>query len=159
MLELRKITNDNVWKICALSVHDHQSEFVADNKTSIAEAYATVNEGHAALPLGIYDGDTPIGFVMIGKGAIDDDESEMMKKSYCLWRFMIDKRYQKKGYGLQALDAVMALVRTYPFGKADKIWLSYEPENVRAKEIYRKYGFVENGEVCDGETVAVMDIV
>ena len=50
----------------------------------------------------------------------------------------------------------MALIRTYPFGKADKVWLSYEPENVRAREIYRKYGFVENGEMCGMKSLLFM---
>ena len=71
---------------------------------------------------------------------------------------MIDKKYQGKGFGRQTLDAAMSLIRTYPFGKADKVWLSYEPENVRSREIYRKYGFVENGEMCGNEIIAVYDL-
>ncbi|MBQ1402412.1 MAG: hypothetical protein IIY90_03815 [Oscillospiraceae bacterium] len=49
----------------------------------------------------------------------------------------------------------MDLIRTFPFGEAKKVWLSYEPENTRARDIYRKYGFVENGEICGNEIVAV----
>ena len=96
---------------------------------------------------------------MIGKGTVGNEkESELIKKNYSLWRLMIDKKYQGKGFGRQTLDAAMVLIRTYPFGKADKVWLSYEPENVRAREIYRKYGFVENGEMCGNEIIAVYDL-
>jgi diamine N-acetyltransferase len=38
------------------------------------------------------------------------------------------------------------------------VWLSYEPENVRARDIYREYGFVENGEMCGNEIVAVYEL-
>ena len=31
-------------------------------------------------------------------------------------------------------------------------------QNVRAREIYRKYGFVENGEMCGDEIIAVYDL-
>ncbi len=57
---------------------------------------------------------------------------------------MIDKKYQGQGLGKETIDAVMALIRTFPFGEAKKVWLSYEAENIRARDIYQKYGFVEN---------------
>ena len=66
---------------------------------------------------------------------------------------MIDERFQGKGYAPQILDEVMKLVRTYPYGPAEYIWLSYEPENIHGKNIYRKYGFRENGEMCDDEII------
>ena len=31
-------------------------------------------------------------------------------------------------------------------------------ENTRARDIYRKYGFVENGETCGNEIVAVYEL-
>ena len=46
---------------------------------------------------------------------------------------MIDERFQGKGYAPQILDEVMKLVRTYPYGPAEYIWLSYEPENIHGK--------------------------
>ena len=82
----------------------------------------------------------------------------LIKENYCLWRLMIDKKYQGQGLGKQTIDAAMALIRTFPFGEAKKVWLSYEPENIRARTIYRKYGFVENGEMCGNEIVAVYEI-
>lgn len=49
---------------------------------------------------------------------------------------MIDKKYQGQGFGRQTIDSAMDLIRTFPFGKAQKVWLSYEPENTHAKDIY-----------------------
>lgn len=159
MIYLKEITNKNIWKVCALEPFDEQKDFVAENIQSLAEAYATRNEGNNALPLAVYQEDELIGFVMIGKGTVgNEEESDLIKENYCLWRLMIDRKFQGKGYGKQTMDAVMALIRTFPFGQAQKVWLSYEPENTRAKEIYNKYGFVENGEMCGNEIVAVYDL-
>ena len=160
MINFKEITNANIWKVCTLEPFEEQKDFVAENIQSLAEAYATRNEGGNALPLAVYNDETLVGFIMIGKGTVGNEkESELIKKNYSLWRLMIDKKYQGKGFGRQTLDAAMALIRTYPFGKADKVWLSYEPENVRAREIYRKYGFVENGEMCGNEIIAVYDLI
>ena len=143
MIKLAEITNANVWKVCALEPFDNQKDFVAENIQSLAEAYATRNEGNNALPLAVYNDESLIGFVMIGKGTVgDENESDLIKENYCIWRLMIDKKYQGQGFGMQTLDAVMDLIRTFPFGEAEKVWLSYEPENTHARDIYRKYGFI-----------------
>ena len=62
-------------------------------------------------------------------------EDSLVKENYCLWRLMIDKRYQGQGFGKKTIDAIMNLIRTFPFGEAKKVWLSYEPENLRARTI------------------------
>jgi len=159
MIRFEEITNKNIWKVCALEPFDDQKDFVADNIQSLAEAYATRNEGNNALPLAVYNDDVLIGFVMIGKGTVGNpDESDLIKENYSFWRFMIDKKYQGLGLGKQTIDAVMDLIRTFPFGEAKKVWLSYEPENTHAREIYQKYGFAENGEMCGNEIVAVYEL-
>ena len=159
VIRFEEITNKNIWKVCALEPFEEQKDFVAENIRSLAEAFATRNEGHNALPLAVYHDDELIGFVMIGKGTVgEEDESELIKENYCLWRLMIDRKYQGKGYGRQTLDAAVRLIRTFPFGEAPKVWLSYEPENTRARELYHRYGFRENGEMCGNEIIAVYDL-
>lgn len=156
MIQLKEITNANIWKVCMLEPFEEQKDFVAENIQSLAEAYATRNEGNNALPLAVYSDGALIGFVMIGKGTVgNEEESNLIKENYSIWRLMIDKKYQRKGLGKQTLDAAFDLIRTFPFGEAKKVWLSYEPENTRARDIYRKYGFLENGEMCGNEIVAV----
>lgn len=71
------------------------------------------------------------------KGTVgNEEESDLIKENYSLWRLMIDKKYQGQGFGRQTIDSAMDLIRTFPFGKAQKVWLSYEPENTHAKDIY-----------------------
>lgn len=136
MIRFDEITNKNIWKVCALEPYEEQKDFVAENIQSLAEAYATRNEGNNVLPLAVYDDDILIGFVMIGKGTVgNEEESPLIKENYSLWRLMIDRKYQGRGLGKQTIDAVIALIRTFPFGEAKKLWLSYEPENVRARTI------------------------
>ncbi len=159
MIRFEEITNKNIWKVCTLEPFEEQKDFVAENIQSLAEAYATRNEGNNVLPLAVYNDDALIGFVMIGKGTVgNENESDLIKENYSFWRFMIDKKYQGQGFGKQTIDAVMDLIRTFPFGEAKKVWLSYEPENTRARDIYRKYGFAENGEMCGNEIVAVYEL-
>lgn len=159
MIRFEEISNQNVWKVCALEPFEEQKNFVAENVQSLAEAYATRNEGNNALPLAVYHEDVLIGFVMIGKGTVGNEEPcELIAQNYCLWRLMIDKRFQGKGYGRQTIAAVIDLVKTYPFGPAEKLWLSYEPENTHARDLYLRCGFVENGEMCGDEIIAVLDL-
>ena len=159
MVRLEEITNVNVWDVCRLRVYDEQKSFVAENVQSLAEAYATRNEGNVAMPFAVYDDERLIGFVMLGYNRRDDAEApEYARGSYCLWRFMIDWRFQHRGYAKLVLEKVIEFIRTQPCGEAKRLWLSYEPDNAHGREVYRKFGFCENGELCGGEVVAVYEL-
>ena len=47
-MELCKITFDNIDDMTSMSVREDQRNFVAPNVASLAEAYVTVDNGHAA---------------------------------------------------------------------------------------------------------------
>ncbi len=159
MIELRKVDSNNIWEIVKLSVNDNQLNFVATNTESILEAYTTITSGGVALPFGIYNGNTLVGFVMFGYGSNgDEDEPNIAVDNYCIWRFMIDKEYQGKGLGRKALQASIEYLRSQPCGQAAYCWLSYEPENLGAKALYNSMGFLENGEICAEEIVAVLQL-
>ena len=155
-IRLEKIVYDNIWKIIKLHVKPDQENFVATNTESILEAYATIQEGHVALPFGLYQGTDLIGFVMIGYGTSGgDDEPSVAKESYCIWRFMIDENFQGKGLGKAAMQAVLDYIQTKPCGEAKYCWLSYEEENAVARNLYTAFGFKETGEICYDEIVSV----
>lgn len=71
---------------------------------------------------------------------------------------MIDKDYQKKGYGREAVRLALEYIKTFPCGEAQYCWLSYEPENAVAGRLYRSFGFVETGELDGEELIAVLKI-
>ncbi|MBE6936101.1 MAG: GNAT family N-acetyltransferase [Ruminococcaceae bacterium] len=160
MLRLEKINGRNVWKILNLRVAESQKSYVAANDKSIIEAYICVAAGGRVFPFGIYDDDTPVGFLMIGYGVDDDwdDAPAVARDSYNIWRLMIDEQHQRKGYGRQALSLALRFIETMPCGTAETCWLSYEPENVVARCLYREFGFRETGEMDGDEIIAVRSL-
>ncbi len=144
-IRLEKITWDNYYKICKLRVTKKQDDYVARNTWSLIHAYLALSGGRTVpYPFGIYRGKKPIGFVMIGYNGYDEGDPEYFKDTYFIWRFMIDKRYQGKGYGRQAFQLALDFVRTFPCGPSDLCWLSYAPENEAAKKLYASFGFAED---------------
>lgn len=157
MVTLRKITAENLWQIVALEVAPEQRSFVASNNNSILEAYAAISGGGVALPLGVYHGETPVGFVMLSYGCEDwPDAPAIAHDNYCIWRLMIDRRWQGQGLGRAALEAALQYIRTLPWGSAEYCWLSYEPENTAAKALYHSCGFRETGDRDGGELIAAL---
>ena len=65
-LHLVKATKENFWPLMDLRVTKEQENFVAANSVSLAQAYDTRADGKFVQPFGIFDGETPVGFAMIG---------------------------------------------------------------------------------------------
>ena len=146
MLHLEKVNGNNVWDILKLTVSKSQKNFVATNEISIIEAYTAITGNGHAFPFGIYDEDKPVGFLMIGFD-VDDywtDAPEIAKGNYNLWRLMIDKAYQNRGYGKEAVSLALEFIK------------SYEPDNAVARQMYRSFGFEETGEMDGEELIAVL---
>jgi len=160
MIHLEKINGENVWDILKLEVSDSQKNFVADNDVSIIEAYTTITANGYAFPFGIYDDNDPVGFLMIGYDKDDywEDAPAIADGNYNLWRLMINANCQNRGYGKQAVELALRFIRTFPCGKADYCWLSYEPENTVAKSLYASFGFTETGEKDGEELIAVLKL-
>lgn len=160
MLKLEKITGKNVWDILKLCVSEKQKNFVAGNDVSMIEAYTAITGNGYAFPFGIYEDDMPVGFLMIGFDTDDywDDAPSIAKGNYNLWRLMIDNHYQNRGYGKEAVRLALEFVKTFPCGKAEYCWLSYEPENKIASQLYRLFGFVETGEMDGDELIAILKL-
>lgn len=144
-ISLRKVTGDTVRSICDLSVKDNQKSFVAPNAVSIAQAYFYDYAWFRA----IYADDKPVGFVMLS------DRPELPE--YYLWRFMIDKRYQKKGYGKQAIELLIDYVKSRP--KADVLWTSVIQSKGGPQRFYEKQGFKLTGEYKEGEALMTLDLI
>ncbi|MBQ9008722.1 MAG: GNAT family N-acetyltransferase, partial [Clostridia bacterium] len=160
MIHLERITGKNVWEILKLQVREDQRKFVASNETSIIEAYIAQNAHGHAFPFGIYADDIPVGFCMIGYGTDDSwtDAPAIARDSYNLWRLMIDAHFQGRGYGKAAMEQILSFIRTMPVEPATRCWLSYEPENHAARQLYRSFGFQETGDWDGEEMIAVLDL-
>jgi diamine N-acetyltransferase len=69
---------------------------------------------------------------------------------------MIDQRFQGRGLGRQALEAAVEwIVRERG---VDRVRLSVVPSNEPARALYRSAGFVETGELDDGDLVMVRSV-
>ena len=158
MLRLEQVNGKNVWDILKLTVEENQKNFVANNDISIIEAYTAITANGYAFPFGIYENETPVGFLMIGFDIDDywDDAPSIAKGNYNLWRLMIDKAYQRRGYGKEAVQLALDFIKSFPCGRAEYCWLSYEPENEAARQLYRLFGFSETGDTDGEELIAVL---
>lgn len=159
MISIQKVNSHNVWKLLSLEVDEKQKSFVATNTESIVQAYTTLAAGGVALPFGIYEDDAPVGFLMIGYGDLPGEENPTIANgNYCIWRLMIDRNHQGKGYGTEAIRLALDYIRTFPCGPAKKCFLSYEPENETAKRLYHRFCFRETGEMDGEEIIAALDL-
>jgi diamine N-acetyltransferase len=136
-VSLREVTAETVRVICRLDVSEEQIHFVAPNAVSIAQAYFEPKAWFRA----IYADETPVGFVMLY-----DDPDE---RDYFLWRYMIDARYQKLGFGKRGLDLLIDYVRSRP--GARELRVSCHPGEDGPEPFYRKYGFAFTGKMLDEE--------
>ena len=137
IVSLREVNEDTVWAICMLHVSKSQEKLVAPNAFSIAQAYFAKTAWFRA----VYADETPVGFVMLN---IDPE-----KASYFLWRFMIDEKYQGRGYGKKAMESIINYVRTLP--NAKELTLTYHPGEGCPQPFYRKLGFEDTGKSFDDE--------
>src|SRR5215208_1764554 len=102
-MELRPVTEQNWKALIKLKVSEDQTHFVASNLYSIAEAqFGDDLEGHWDYhPFGIYDGDTPVGFLMYGINF------KHPKQQAFIIRLMVDAKYQGQGYGRFGMEKLL----------------------------------------------------
>lgn len=157
MIKLVPVDRQNAAEILHLQVKEEQRAFVASNEQSIKEAEIALEAGGQAFPFGIYADEQAVGFLMVGFGTDEEwtDPPAVAHGNYSLWRLMIDRRYQHRGYGTAALQLALDWVQTLPCGPAEYCWVSYAPQNKDARELYRRFGFCEIGEMTGGESIAV----
>lgn len=145
MVVFRKITWDNFDECVNLQLADEQRGFLASNVYSLAQSYiALLNDELPPMTFAIYDDDTMIGFIMMYHDTAEENEYGD-EEAYGILRFMIDRRYQNKGYGTKAMEKALEYIRTFPQGEAKAVYISYAPENEAARRLYAKFGFKEIG--------------
>ena len=112
-------------------------EYVASNALSIVQS---VYENGWIIKAIEHEGKL-IGFTMYGY----NEEEEFFE----LCRIMIDRRYQNKGCGTEAIKLVLEEMKRLDGCK--EVYLSTDPENARGKHVYEKVGFRSEHRLVDGE--------
>ncbi len=139
MIHLETITPDN-WRL-GLTVREDQRDYVSDSSGILARAYAYRNDRSRAFV--IYAGDVPVGMAMYH----DFDDW----KAYDFSQFFIDRRYQRKGYGLKAAEMILEMMKAD--GKYDRVVLCYIDGDNAAKKLYERLGFHHTGQAYGDEIV------
>ena len=169
-IHLEKISWDNYQKVLKLRVSKEQENFVASNKASLIHAFIESSSGTPVYAFAIMNGKTVVGFIQIMYGTDwtgyereDWLTSDLYKKYegkpyYDIWRFMVDKKYQHRGYGREAFKQALDFIKSFPNGKADYVLLSYDPSNEKGRELYASFGFEEvfNDYLHDDDEITAM---
>lgn len=139
MIQLADIDPDN-WRL-GLKVREDQKTYVSDSARILARAYAYRNYRSRAFV--IYDDEIPVGM------GLYYDLPEM--ESYDFSQLFIDERYQRRGYGREAVRLVLDAMKQD--GKYGKVVLCYIEGNNAARKLYGRFGFAETGERDEDEIV------
>ncbi len=132
MVELREITKENYEVVLKLHVSEAQTAFVPTVAEALAQAWVYKD---TAYPFAVYADGEPVGFVMLGYYELRDQ--------YTVWKFLIDERYQQRGYGKAALRLAIAWLRE-KFGVSE-VFLGCAHENRIAEKLYASAGFERTG--------------
>ena len=138
MIELIEINEQNWLEAVKLSVDESQKGFLDSATGILARGYAYRDS--RARVIGISDGGTMVGLALVK----DLDEQPAC---YDLQQFMIDRRFQGRGYGTAALRLILAELeaeRKYGF-----VEVCVKKDAAAALRVYEKLGFVDTGYVDD----------
>ena len=125
----------------------------ADMNQKYVECNGDCCEQDNFYPMTAFDESGIVGhFVM----RYTDAEKKVLRLGFVI----VDDSKRGKGYGKEALQLALDYVRTFPVGEAKYCWLSYEPGNDVARNLYRSFGFVEEEKLPEGwdEIPAVMEL-
>ena len=138
-VKLTPMTAANWRDVAALEVTEAQHAFVAAPTFYLALCFYDGDW----QPLAVCLGNLVIGFVM---WAVDPADG-----SCWVGGFIIDKHFQRRGYGRRALQALLDLLSAEHGHR--RFALSFSPDNPAA-HLYRSLGFRDTGERDGDEVVA-----
>jgi diamine N-acetyltransferase len=143
-IKLKPVTRHNWETVAELKLAPEQRDLVASNVYSLAES----KFDPSAQPRAIYAGKEVVGFLMY-------DVSRSGKKAL-IYRFMIDRAHQGRGYGRAALaEAIKEIAK---ISGVTTISISYMAGNRVARTFYASFGFREVGRDADGEVIAALKL-
>ncbi|MCM3357172.1 GNAT family N-acetyltransferase [Psychrobacillus sp. MER TA 171] len=134
-MELRKINEDNYEECLNLHITDTNVDYVDTVAWSLAEAWVFYDDSR---PFAIYADNVMVGYVLMYVG---ENNPQIIN-------FMIDSRYQKRGYGSAA--ARLCIEYLWKEYNASRISLPVNQENITAQKFWSNIGFeitrnMENG--------------
>ena len=138
VVSLQPLTDSNRAEIESLRTSPGQEKFVSSVVDSLLEA-AEEPGGHA-IYWGVFDDETPVGFVMIS----DEVDGPEYFPQY-LWKLLIDERFQRRGYGTATLDLIVEYFRSRP--GVEVMRTSAGQGDGSPLPFYERYGFERTGDI------------
>ncbi|HEM3182280.1 TPA: GNAT family N-acetyltransferase [Streptococcus suis] len=129
MIRLELVNKDNFDQVLDLEVAPKDQRRVASVEYSLAQAWLYREEGHL-LPYAVKSGQKIVGFVLL---SIQED------KSYYVWRLLIDRHYQNRGFGKEVIRQVLRRARDDQ--QCHKVTVNYVIGNHKMRYILEKLGF------------------
>ncbi len=134
MIKLTTVTEDNWGEVASLSVKDSQKDYLAPAIGILARGYVYRNCNPRIF---VIENDE----IIVGVALVREFDEEPL--GYDLQQFMIDQRYQGKGYGSQALELILKeLKKEHHY---DHVEVCVKKTDEVAINLYKKYGFVDSG--------------
>ena len=145
MIYLKEVTEKNWREVNSLKVEEKQQSYVSSSVGILARVYAYRSQNSQAKA--IYNDNEIVGLLMYR----ECDEVQ----AFVLDQMMIDKRFQRKGFGEEAAFIAIELMKSDK--KYNRIVLWYCDGNIAAKNLYSKLGFYHTGEVDENEIIMALD--
>lgn len=136
MLKLATVTEENWQEIASLTVKEYQKNYVAPAIGILARGYV-YRDCNAKIHAFEKDG------VIVGVALVREFADEPL--GYDLQQFMIDRQYQRNGYGTRALQLVLDELRKEKH--YDHVELCVKKADAEAIRLYEKLGFTDSGYV------------
>ena len=136
MLRLIEINEDNFFAFRALEVAEDQRGFLDSAVGILARGY--VYRACRARVFGIAAEDTAVGLALVR----DLDEEPAC---YDLQQFMIDRRYQRRGFGAEALRLILRELGAERKYGCVEVCVKRDDES--ALRLYERLGFADTGYV------------
>ena len=134
MIKLIEVTEDNWLDIADLRVKEDQQSYVAPAIGILARGYV-YRDCNAKIYA--FDNDGAI----VGVALVREFDEEPV--GYDLQQFMIDQRYQGKGYGSEALGLILDELKND--GRYNHVEVCVKKEDTEAIRLYEKHGFTDSG--------------
>ncbi|HEL2737262.1 TPA: GNAT family N-acetyltransferase [Streptococcus suis] len=133
MIRLELVNNENFDEVLQVQLAPQDQRRVASVEYSLAQAWL-YKDNRELYPYAVLSGQKVVGFVLL---SIQED------KSYYVWRLLIDKEYQNRGYGKEVIRHILSLAKED--SSCQKVSVNYVIGNHKMRYILEKLGFQSAG--------------
>jgi len=134
MIRFRCVNNGNLKDVLALRVEEEQERFIPSAEGILARAWAYREKG--AILRALHDGERVVGLAL----TYEEDEEPAC---YYLMELLIDRRYQGRGYGYEAVRLIIDEFSDLP--RYPVLEVSVDRDNARTLHVFKKAGFADSG--------------